>query len=530
MARYHIATTEVTSDRLPASSSPAGWPKAKNPRGSRGLVRQLLPTRNSEEPNTAGDDDTDGDGVSNGEDQDVDGDGAQNGNDDDVDGDNVPNGADNDVEGDGAANQDDQDVDGDGAVNEDDDDVDGDGLPNGADNDVDGDGDPDTTDPQPDGPGGGGHSSATWRIVVKQVLFADSGPLRAWSDGSVLSPPPASTHWDAEQGGPLFPVVYGFTDWPDLLITFDIVGAPAERMLYVRALMNGVAVAQGGEVLATLQSPVERGMVLTGTASIPGANSVSASTQPVVTIQYSMDGQSWSDAATVRPTRWYFMPEQVQGSQAHPVYDLALEQLVQYAGGLSSLEDIAIDCNFEMSQEIWYEPAQAAREGRPVPLVLYSLLTAGCEDHSALFEYLLGCAGIRTEARYLWSGGAEGTPADFARVLYCVGSTVGRPGGTAIATFQVARPPHDGAVPDPHFSYHAVVRTSAGVFDPSYGLVGVPTVLELAPPCCIQQDGTVDCGQPVGCLLSVNPQLRESPDLGARAQIPCDQPACWCPH
>lgn len=72
--------------------------------------------------------------------------------------------------------------------------------------------------------------------------------------------------------------IAGFSDRPDLLISFDIVAAPAERMLYVRALMNGVAVAGHAELLVTPVSPAERGMVLTGTASIPSATSVSAST------------------------------------------------------------------------------------------------------------------------------------------------------------------------------------------------------------------------------------------------------------
>lgn len=192
-----------------------------------------------------------------------------------------------------------------------------------------------------------------------------------------------------------------------------------------------------------------------------------------------MDGQSWSDAATVRPPRWYFMPQQVQGSQAHPVYDLALDKLVQYAGGLSALEDVAVACNSGLNTDVWYFPRQEPinpNDPTASPLHVYYTPPVGCADHSRLLAYLLGCTGVTAQVKYLWSGPAEGSSAESARILFCAGSTVGSPNGTLVATFPVARPAHDSAAIDPHLAFHAVARTAIGVFDPPYGLVGIPPV------------------------------------------------------
>ena len=101
------------------------------------------------------DDDSDGDGVKNGDDPDVDGDGIDNGDDPDIDGDGIPNDQDSDMDGDGIDNNQDMDMDmdGDGQLNADDDDIDGDGIPNDEDPDMDGDGVDNEVDDDTDGDG-----------------------------------------------------------------------------------------------------------------------------------------------------------------------------------------------------------------------------------------------------------------------------------------------------------------------------------------------------------------------------------------
>ncbi len=114
--------------------------------------------------------DTDDDGIPDGEDSDMDGDGIPDSEDPDIDGDGIPNeddpypyapGGDTDTDGDGIPDYLDPDMDGDGIPNDEDPDIDGDGIPNEDDpypyvpndTDTDGDGIPDNQDPDIDGDG-----------------------------------------------------------------------------------------------------------------------------------------------------------------------------------------------------------------------------------------------------------------------------------------------------------------------------------------------------------------------------------------
>jgi hypothetical protein len=114
---------------------------------------------------SGGEDDLDGDGISDISDKDIDGDGIMNNDDPDYDGDGVPDGRysgidpDGDIDNDGILNINDPDMDGDGINNGDDPDFDGDGIldspyesvdPNG---DIDGDGILNINDPDMDGDG-----------------------------------------------------------------------------------------------------------------------------------------------------------------------------------------------------------------------------------------------------------------------------------------------------------------------------------------------------------------------------------------
>ena len=420
------------------------------------------------------DDDVDGDGIPNGEDDDIDGDGIPNGQDDDADGDGIPNGADDDVDGDGIPNGDDDDIDGDGIPNDQDDDMDGDGIPNDQDDDDDGDGIPDDED---DTPGGGGNGPDYCRVTMQlpAVLFFQSGEIRHWPDGNILSPPPGGWHYNVEQGGALYPVVTAFGDdapmWVRLWVN-SIEESCASTVL-VRARMGDRVLAQSEIDIYPDLGAYEDEQPLFAVDPLPDGYAIS---QLLYFVQFDLsvnDGRTWSNFDYARPSKWYVMKSidvPVPGGR----YDLGLDKVLQYATGWSGTPTIAGALCAGIAAQVCYDPSPPPGYDPQHALDIYELGYAQCTENAWLLEYLIEASGAAYGQRvFLWGGSAP----DFIDWYY---QRSEEPGYVYRVSVQFQALAEDEAPADPHFTFHCVTAIDGTRYDPSYG-GGVAPDVEWAP-------------------------------------------------
>ncbi len=104
-------------------------------------------------------------------------------------------------------------------------------------------------------------------------------------------------------------------------------------------------------------------------------------------------------------------------------------------------------------------------------------------------RYLCEAAGIPADVTFYWAG-----PSPSKRTHYWYGFDDYlercRRGERGPATFRLQAPREGRAVADPHFLYHAVTTVQGVHYDPSYGRVGLPPVLE-SEPNSVPQTGPV---------------------------------------
>jgi len=193
----------------------------------------------------------------------------------------------------------------------------------------------------------------------------------------------------------------------------------------------------------------------------------------------------WSQIAATTH-RIFWTESAVFANDQAPLYDLALEKASAYINhpqtGASgpSLGAIALSICRGLEREVYYNPKIVEPQQQSEMLRIYSMVSGvQCTGHAKLMQTLvqaMGHTGLDVAVLYVW-GGVGGT----GKRMVLFDKEVGFYKDLGVS-FGCSRPAEDDARNNPFFVFHALIVAGGVVYDPTYGLVGEPALVEFAPP------------------------------------------------
>jgi len=318
---------------------------------------------------------------------------------------------------------------------------------------------------------GASSKKVTFHVIeaeVASVGFTSDHMITEWGGGNIDDPDGSTAVWVS--GGTNDPVCYTKNTAPTMFAAFTVtpnIAEPDISGISVRAKVGGTIIgsASGCKFVGTA---IEDGTNtdgdvdgISGGSAIPNSDGVKTLT-PTFAWEVSSDGTNWFSAESSGAHTMHFTDATPAAS---PLYDLGLEKACGYVDGAA---DIPGEINTDFAAEIYYDPRYETYHD----LRIFSSGSGQCCCHADVFCLLIShVTSDSPSSTDAWGGCSPTTHCHFKRT-----ST-----GTYGPTFQCDRPAHDWPPANPHFAFHVEVSYGGTIYDPSYGLTGWPTLLELAP-------------------------------------------------
>lgn len=316
-------------------------------------------------------------------------------------------------------------------------------------------------------------SSKTTKIYVVKVEitalgFKSDHMIRKWPSGIKIDYPDGNTPVWKKTSNPNDPVCYTKNTPPTMFAVFNVTPSisPDITGVQVRAKVGGVVIgsASGCKISGTVieDSSNTDGDVdgISGGSAVPNSNGVKTLT-PTFIWEVSFDGTIWCSDSNSGPHTMYW-------TNATPaalplLYDLGLQKACGYVNGAA---DIGNKINIGVDSNIYYDP----RYERSHNLNIFSQGSGQCCCHAAVFSLLVSHVTNTIPASvYTWGGCSS------SHICYYKYSGWWGP------SFKCDRPTHDYPESNPHFTFHVEASYDGVMYDPSYGMTGWPSLIELAP-------------------------------------------------
>jgi hypothetical protein len=308
-------------------------------------------------------------------------------------------------------------------------------------------------------------------LAVLEVTLGRGIPLYAWKTGAALAGP----HWTGNKNPPV-PACFtrSSTDVElDVRIGIDpplrqgvSISLAAESLDHaIRLRMDHVFLSGSQQTLRSIT--IESG-------SLPDKVMLY---EPVLQWSYSRDaGKSWNPFAQSGPHPIY---QTLKKPLEKLPYDFGYQKIFAYlkqAYGSPSVNggkdegrivtQIADGICRGISADLRYDPSHYIDAH---PLKYYDQGRCLCMNNAILMRYLCRTLGIPADVVYVWGGRKSSEALFYYTKLGVRGS------------FRVLAPKHGDASQNPHFTYHAMTKAGAVVYDPSYGTANLIVLDETAP-------------------------------------------------
>ena len=331
----------------------------------------------------------------------------------------------------------------------------------------------------------------TYKLSIEEVGFTGDYPITAWSSPNrtyeIDSPDGTDPLWTAA-GGASYVAVYKRNDYPKVFGKFKLTPP-----LTNSAWPLQYRVKRGSTVI-TSTNYIHLGGTYTSFSNLTLSNTLATLGAASFSLKWEVSadgGTTWLSAGSSGHPIYFLhdVPispsfyDSMQSGTFPRLYDYAVEKVVYYAGGLSTHQSIAAAVASGIANDTYYSPGGGIAAGAH-PLACYTFATGMCADLAALAQGLLRTAGVPGSVAFSWGGANAGIRTTFA--------TANVP-GQVLCTARYTRTATDAAKANPHFMYHAAVRTSvATLYDPSYGdSYNNWNVTEVAPGAALHEAGTL---------------------------------------
>ncbi|MBK9155811.1 MAG: hypothetical protein IPM25_16655 [Chloracidobacterium sp.] len=296
-------------------------------------------------------------------------------------------------------------------------------------------------------------------IQVTEVGFVDDHPMHKWPPPGTAIDTGYTPTWKISNN-PDNPVAYTKGTNINMFAKFSIAPSLVPRNVKIRVKNGSTVIAnKDAEIAGTTATIID----ISTTSALE--STVKKST-PTFDWEISYDeGTNWSPIGSSGPHTMYWTyaeplsPPFANDSAGsyNELYDLALEKAIVYVNGSSTLSTIIGNINTGVEAALYYRPAGGLDNVHP--LSAYSSPFEGnCSDHSHLLRGLLRSIGIAGNVTYIWAGVNSSTLTYYQRY-----TTTNTP------SFQKTKAQKEGAEPNPHFAYHAIIKANDNWYDPSYG-------------------------------------------------------------